>query len=204
MTEDTTNGIYENTDADDDLTMDQEIQDQASEKAELKARAKTLGLTFSPNIGLAKLRKKVNDAIAGKDEELETDPLQVKDNDSPKKSRRERKKDQLRLRRIRVTMMNPNKSTWKNVLFAFRNRLVGPVREVVPFNTIWHVPNCILERIKAKQYQSFYTVRDPETGQESQRSKLSKEYAVEILDDLTKKELKDLARAQAMSATNAQ
>lgn len=181
----------------------------AAEKQALREHATSLGIEFSGNIGNAKLAEKIKakqeelDAAEEKDTPeavVEEAPVKaLTEQQKTRMARRKKRDEQMALQRIRIANMDPNKSQWEAAPFTFRNRLVGAVKEVVPFNRNWHVPRVILEQIKAKQFQQFYTERDPRTGQEVTRGRLVKEYAIEYLDDLTADELKELERKQSMA-----
>lgn len=163
----------------------------------LKARADLLGVKYHPSIGLEKLREKVNAAIAG--EADPTEPAQPKaETESELRSRLRREANELV--RIRVTCMNPAKSEWEGEIFTAGNSLVGSFRKYVPFNVDegWHVPRIIYQQIVDRQCQIFTTVRD-NRGNSVRKGKLIREFAVEVLPQLTAKELQELAQRQAMA-----
>jgi hypothetical protein len=165
----------------------------------LKARAEKLGIRFHPSISLEKLRDKVTAAIEGEEPEDEKPVASVPaETEGQMKSRM--KREALRLVRIRVTCMNPLKSEWDGELLTVGNTLIGTVTKFVPFNVEdgWHVPQIMLEMMQQRQCQTFYTVKNA-LGQKVRKGKLIKEFAIEILPDLTERELKDLAQRQAMA-----
>ena len=96
--------------------------------------------------------------------------------------------------------MNPAKAAYPGEIFTVSNSVVGTHKKYVPFNADsgWHVPQIILNMIKAREYMHHYIVPGPK-GSKINRQKLVKEFSVEILDPLTAKELKDLAQRQAMA-----
>ena len=167
----------------------------------LKARATQLGIRFHPSISLEKLRDKVTAAIEGlepvDDEPVEAAPAPV---ETEGQAKARMKREALRLVRIRVTCMNPLKSEWEGELLTVGNTLIGTVTKFVPFNAEdgWHVPQIMLEMMQQRQCQTFYTVKNA-LGQKVRKGKLIKEFAIEILPDLTERELKDLAQRQAMA-----
>src|SRR5690606_32581434 len=116
-------------------------------------------------------------------------------------ARRLRKKREAEeLVRIRVTCMNPAKKEWEGEIFTAGNSTVGTFKKYVPFNADdgWHVPRIIYNQIIQRQCQVFYSVKD-ERGNSIRKGKLIKEFAVEVLPQLTKEELQELARRQAMA-----
>ena len=167
----------------------------------LKARADQMGIKYHPNIGVDKLKEKIEEATAPKAEESE---IKKKTSKPAKKQTENDKriaviKKASKLRRVRITCMNPMKSEWEGEIFTAGNAVVGNYKKFVPFETEWHVPQIILNMIEDRMYQSFYVVRDKRTGQQGRKGKMVKEFAVEYLPDLTEKELKDLAQRQAMA-----
>jgi len=208
---------------------DENLTSQTSENEleELKTRADQMGLKYHPSIGLDKLREKVNAHLSATSDEPEetntpvtvseqtaitgtntTEPL--KEAEPPQQElqpkvetdqeRRIRlKKEANTLVRVRVTCMNPAKREWDGEIFTVANSVVGTIKKMVPFDTIWHVPQFILNHIESSQYQTFYKFRDPRTGQETRRGKLVKEFAIERLPELSEAQLHDLAQRQAMA-----
>jgi len=61
------------------------------------------------------------------------------------------------------------------------------------------VPRILYEMIKARECQIFYTEK-AKNGIAIRRGKLIKEFAIDVLPPLTKDELSELARRQAMAA----
>lgn len=187
-----------------DLDNEQLSQDELTS---LKARADMLGVKYHPSIGLEKLREKVNAAIEGTDAAAEdvqeeaqvAQPQEVKpetENERRGRMRREANK----LVRIRVTCMNPAKREWEGEIFTAGNSVVGSFTKFVPFNNEegWYVPQIILKQIEQRQCQIFVTQKDGR-GNSVRSGKLIKEFAVEILPDLSPKELQELAQRQAMA-----
>lgn len=111
------------------------------------------------------------------------------------------KADAEKLIRVRVTCMNPAKKEWHGEIFTVANRPVGTLKKFVPFNADdgWHVPKMILDVIRARECQVFVTTKS-KNGISVRKGRLIKEFAIEVLDQLTPEELADLARVQAMAA----
>lgn len=185
-----------------ELDFPEQDEPQLDELTLLKQRAQTLGIKFHPSIGLESLRSKVSAALTGEDaEEAAEEPVP----EAPAAESRIQMRDRLRkeasaLVRVRVTCMNPNKKEWKGEIFTASNSIVGTFRKYVQFNTEegWHVPQIILNMIKARQFQTFYTIKN-ERGVAVRKGKLVPEFAVEILPPLTEKELLELSRRQALA-----
>lgn len=165
-----------------------------SELEQLKKRADVLGIKYPKNITVETLREKVNETLTPKTEK-ESD---VKTANLTKAQRsRELRKEATKLVRVRVTCMNPNKKEWQGELFAVSNSYIGTVKKFVPFGTEWHVPQVILNMMKARQFQQFYTEK-AKNGQKITKGRLVKEFSIDVLEPLTEEELKELARTQAM------
>ena len=169
----------------------------------LKARANLLGVKFHPSISLEKLREKVNAAVtsdgAATSEEEAKAPAEPKQETIGEKRKR-LKTEALKLVRIRLTCLNPAKKEWEGEIITVGNSLIGSVKKFVPFNADdgWHVPHVIYQQLKERQCQIFQTATDAR-GNKVRKGKLIKEFAIEVLPPLTKEELDELARRQAMA-----
>lgn len=175
----------------------------------LKARADMLGIKYHPSIGLEKLREKVNAAVEGteteEEDEEENAPAVAATPSEPRPETLNEQRSRLRreaneLVRIRLTCMNPAKKEWEGELFTAGNSLAGSFTKFVPFNNDegWYVPRIILKQIQQRECQIFVTQKDGR-GNSIRKGKLIKEFAVEILPNLTPTELKELAQRQAMA-----
>ena len=185
-----------------ELDFPEQDEPQLDELTLLKQRAQTLGIKFHPSIGLESLRSKVSAALTGEDaEEAAEEPVpEAPAAESRIQMRNRLRKEASALVRVRVTCMNPNKKEWKGEIFTASNSIVGTFRKYVQFNTEegWHVPQIILNMIKARQFQTFYTIKN-ERGVAVRKGKLVPEFAVEILPPLTEKELLELSHRQALA-----
>lgn len=177
----------------------EDVLEIPDELTSLKARADMLGLSYHPSIGLDKLRDKVMNAIAGNKEEPEV-VAELVATESEDAIRTRKRNEALELVRIRVSCMNPNKKEWDGELFTVGNALVGTQKKFVPFNNEegWHVPRIIYNALVDRECQIFVSQRD-NRGNNVRKPKLIKEFAVEVLPNLTVAELEELARRQAMA-----
>ena len=189
----------------DETNLNEENQDAEvvvqDELEALKARANLLGVKFHPSISLEKLREKVNAAVTseGEAEEPSNSHSETKEETIGEKRKR-LKAEALKLVRIRLTCLNPAKKEWEGEIITVGNSLIGSVKKFVPFNADdgWHVPHVIYQQLKERQCQVFYTATDAR-GNKVRKGKLIKEFAIEVLPPLTKEELDELARRQAMA-----
>lgn len=180
-----------------DLNDDLPVQDELTT---LKARADALGISYHPSIGVEKLREKVNAALAPKEEATPAADEKAPAAETPGARRLRLRNEAMKLVRIRLTCMNPNKKEWDGEFITAGNSTVGSITKYVPFNADegWHVPHIIYEQLRDRECQTFVTVRDSK-GNATRKGKLIKEFAIELLPPLTPEELKDLAQRQAMS-----
>lgn len=162
----------------------------------LKERATLLGISFHPSIGLEKLREKVNAAVV--DEEKEKPKTEEAESEHAKRARL--MAEATELVRIRVSCMNPAKKEWDGEIISVGNSVVGTHTKFIPFNAEdgWHVPRIIYNMLKERECQVFVTKRDAR-GNQVREGKLIKEFAIEVLPQLTQEELDELARRQAMA-----
>lgn len=194
----------------------------------LKARAKAIGLTYHPNIGVDALREKINLKLRSKDltdvklEKGIPDPTQTEasepaidysmeeiqqgymQNDTSKMTKAQLRnhsiKEATRLVRIRLVCMNPNKRDWNGEIITVANSIVGTHRKFIPFGSSepYHVPQIILQAIRERQCQIFVNGKNAQ-GTQVRKPTTINEFSVEVLPPLTEKEIKELAQRQAMA-----
>lgn len=175
-----------------ELELTSETMSPEAELADLKVQAKRIGLKFSPNIGLDALRDKVAEALAVPDDSTYARmPTAVE-------SRSEQKKKAAKLIRVKISCLNPVKKEWPGELISAGNDVVGNFTKFVPFNSdvAYHIPQIIFNVLQEKMCQVFVTAPLP-NGEKTRKGKLIKEFTIEVLPDLTEKELKALAAEQA-------
>jgi len=184
---------------------------EQDELTTLKARAELMGISHHPSIGLEKLRAKINDKLDSvpkvKPKEIPNKvstkaPIEYEKQEETLNAKRIRiNLESTALVRIRLTCMNPAKKEWDGEIFTVGNSAIGSMKKFVPFNADegWHVPNIMLQALRDRQCQVFTTERS-KNGVSVRKGKLIKEFNIEILDPLTRPELNELARRQAMAA----
>jgi len=181
------------------------VEDLPNELEVLKNRADKMGIKYHPNIGVEKLREKVNGIL---EENNVTTGLQNTSSDFmtheqySKKSFGDRKKRASSLIRINVMNMNPNKKEWAGEIISAGSAKLGTFKKYVLFNTDdgWHVPYIIYEAMKERKCSVFTTVKD-HLGNKVRKAKQIPEFNIQVLPPLTKEELKELAQRQAMSGS---
>jgi hypothetical protein len=173
---------------------DEKIQDELSV---LKESADQMGISYSKNIGVSKLRERL-DAAMNEESTVEAPKKEAKETDGQMRLRK--REEASALIRVRVTCMNPNKREWQGEIFTVSNSIVGTYRNYVPFNLDegWHIPQIILNQVKSRQCQIFKTVNGPR-GEKLRKGVLIPEFSIDVMTPLTKQELAELAQRQAMS-----
>lgn len=164
----------------------------------LKERADMMGLDYHPSIGLEKLRAKVLAAQSGETEDVPK--AKVSEAETARAEQFRLRNEANELVRIRVSCMNPAKKEWEGELLTAGNSVVGSFTKFVPFNVEdgWHVPRIIYNQLKERQCQIFITVKDSR-GNDTRKGKLIREFAIEVLPNLTAEELAALAQRQSMA-----
>lgn len=259
---------------------------QKQELEVLKARAKMMGLTFSNNIGLEALRKKVNDKMSenegvsgeggghddddpvfeddnasqndGAGEQAQQQPQQGTDVQQDASStsnttanfsaadqaqlqallekqrqanggvskvnaltgevqaaagtpvkrktlRQHLHDEEMKLVRVRIACLDPKKKDLQGEILTVANEYLGTVRKFVPYGDAtddgFHIPMCIYRFMEARKFQNIRTVKDRRTGQIRVDSSWQKEYALEVLPQLTEDEINRLALAQTAAGS---
>ena len=191
------------------------MSEENNELDELKALADTMGVSYHPSIGIDKLREKMDEVDTAlkpvADPVSEDDPAPAKKLDEPKslKNKTQSAKERaMKLVRIRLACMDPSKQGLPGEIFSTGNKYTGRIKKYVPYDTDWHVPSMLLKMIQARKTQIFVKKKErTDSGAmvEITKGKTVKAYSVEILPDLTEKELKELGQRQlARSGTDSE
>ena len=152
----------------------------------LKERADKMGITYSPNIGVEKLKEKINAVL--NINESKADEVEDK--------RLKQMKNAMKLVRVIVTPTQSTKTELHGEIFTVSNSLVGTIKKYVPFGVEvgYHIPQIIYDAIKDKKSNHFYTQRV--NGVDIRKYRSMPAYNVVVLDPLTEEELKQLADDQ--------
>lgn len=184
---------------------------QADELTVLKERARLMGITFSNNIKIETLRERIAAKLAGEqDAPAEEEEVIAKPNPlsaeadtptaRPKTLAEQLHETQMRLVRCRITCLNPSKKDLPGEILTVANEYIGTVRKYVPFGEVtdegYHLPYCIYTALEERRFQNIRTVKDRRTGATRVESNWAKEFAIEVLPQLTQEELERLAQAQ--------
>ena len=170
----------------------------------LKARADELGMSYHPSIGEATLKTKLDKFV--KEHTTKQKPVkpivqpQVVRPLTARELKNMRIKEATRLVRVRLTCMDPAKKDWEGEIFTVSNSIVPTIKKYIPFNAEdgWHIPQMMLNMLREKKCTVFKTVKGPR-GEKIRKSSDISTFAIEELPPLTRDELKDLAKRQAMA-----
>ena len=186
-----------------DQTQDENQSEEVTELSLLKQRASMMGIVFSNNIGIEKLRERVNEKLAEEaSQEEAVKPIEAK---VKEKSLRQNIIDEnMRLIRIRITNLDPKKSNLPGEIITVANEFLGTVRKFVPFGEVtdggYHVPYCIYKLLKSRKFLNIRTVKNPaDPLKPIIQQNWVNEFALEVLPQLTQEELDKLASTQAAS-----
>jgi hypothetical protein len=197
----------------DNITEDETPAPAVDEVAELRKKCDLLGIKQPhPSATAETIRKKISEHMANVNQTLadaaeaeqgaaeEAAPAPEQETAGAKRARL--RKEALRLVRINIQCLDPAKKEWDGEIFTVGNTTVGTVRKFVPFNTTegYHVPHIMYEMLKNKECQVFQTVKLKNGGSHRQ-GVLKRAFAIEVLPPLTKAELEELARQQALAGS---
>lgn len=108
--------------------------------------------------------------------------------------------EQMKLVRLRITCLDPKKKDLPGEIITIANEYLGTVRKFIPFGEVtddgFHVPFCLYTFLKEREFLNIRTIKDRRTGTTRMESNYVKEFALEILPQLTEDELERLAVAQ--------
>lgn len=149
----------------------------------LQAQADIMGIPYRNGITVKALRKELLEALT---DDVGEELTNTKRSDIEREA--------TKLIRCIVTPMASNMKEHQGQLFAVGNAVLPVIAKYILFNAEYHVPQIILDHIKAQELQYFVTAKV--SGRDVRVPKMRKAFSVEILDPLTDEELKELARSQ--------
>lgn len=107
--------------------------------------------------------------------------------------------------RCRITCLNPAKKDLHGDIFTVGNRYVGTVKKYIPFGEQtddgFFIPKILYDDLVERRFQQIVTKRDPRTGSNTVTTRWVREFAIEVLPNLTQEELDKLALAQAAAGS---
>lgn len=202
--------------------LDAQTPAEPTELELLKQQAALMNIPHSNNIGVDALRKKIAAKMEGEQDNTDADGAEITAQVNPlapapeatapdtpaaeapaapvkAKTLSQHLRDQaLKLVRIRISSMDPKKQDLDGEFITVANEFIGTVRKYVPFGEKtdkgYHVPQCILDHLKGREFLHVQTRE--RNGQLETKTRYVKEFAIEILPDLTPAQLKALAADQ--------
>ena len=168
--------------------MSDTIENSVSELDILKQQADTLGIKYSPNIGVETLKNKISAVIEA--------PVEEKTETQKVDARQALWNDAMCLVRLEIHNVNPAKSSLKGEFYTVANKIIGKVTKFVPYGDAgksYHVPNCIYQLLEEKKYLAF---RDDSSAPNGKKRELIPEFNNKVLPPLTQEELEELKKAQ--------
>lgn len=151
-----------------------------SEKVLLMERADKMGISYSPNIGIETLKERIHEKLR-EDNPTDEDELEIA------------RKQCTKLVRVQISCLDSSKVELDGELFQAANGVCN-IKRYVPFNVPWHIEQILYDTIKEKRMQKIVSANKDSSI--TKKTILTSAYAIELLDPLTDKELKDLAKAQ--------
>lgn len=180
----------------------------------LKQKATLMGITYSNNIGVESLKAKIKekeDALNAPAPSLDkpadvggvapANPIA----DPAHKGKTPTLRayllaEQTKLVRLRITNMDPKKADLPGEILTVANEYIGTISKYVPFGEQtengYHVPYCLYEMLKSRQFLQIKVIKRP-GGRLETKTQWVREFALEVLPDLTKAEIARLAATQA-------
>ncbi len=108
--------------------------------------------------------------------------------------------ENMRLIRVRITNMDPKKANLPGEVLTVANEFLGSVKKFIPYGEQtddgFHIPYVLFKLLDKRRFLNIRTRKDPRTGGEIVESTWVKEFAIEVLPQLTGEEIKKLATAQ--------
>lgn len=189
---------------------------EAEEKAILLGRLRFMGLNPSNNAKVETLRRMLEDAQNGNKEPQDETPAVVQPMPGqpltpaqqaasaptpPTKTLAQYLRDEyLALVRVRITNMDPKKKDLQGEIITVGNNHIGTIKKFVPYGEAtdggYHIPKIIYNLLKNREFVDIRTTTHPVTKQIIVKTRMAKEFGIEVLDPLTPAQLQKLATAQ--------
>lgn len=111
----------------------------------------------------------------------------------------------MKLVRLRIQNLDPKKKDLQGEVFTIANEVLGTVSKFIPYGEVtdegYHVPYCLYRMLEARRFVNITVTRDRRTGKETVKTNMAKEFSLEVLPQLTKQQLVNLATAQAAAGS---
>lgn len=163
-----------------------------SELENLKQLADNKGIQYHPNIGLDSLKKKIEEYDA------QFEAPAIKTNMSKASKRESLRKEAHKLIRVTVNCMDPKQRHKKGEFLSVGNSVLGFYTKFVAFDTEYHLPKMAVDVLREAEYRTSVEKTDAVSGKKYRKNVKHKAFNIVELAPLTKEELKELARQQAI------
>jgi hypothetical protein len=177
-----------------------------------RQKADELGLSYHHNANAATVQKRIDDKLAEQETITEAvaseGPQILEETVVPMTAAEYKRKYNANigkkisaLMRVRIQNMNPSKKEWPGEIVSVGSAKRGTFKKYIPFNSSepYHIPKIMYDMLMDKKCTIFSSVKD-ERGNTVRKGRLANEYAIEVLEPLTRDELSDLARTQSLQA----
>lgn len=185
----------------------------------IRAQADMLGVTYHHRAGVEKIQQLIDDHLTAQNNDVIPEPAAEASVRSepvvkgyPDKivpmTEAEYKKDAQRtakamvgaLLRVRITCLDPNKKNWPGEIVSVGSSKLGTFKRYVPFDTEepWHIPKIIYDVLNERMCSVPIKKKDSR-GHKTTAYKQIKAYSITIEEPMTKEEIKELARQQALA-----
>lgn len=138
-----------------------QVEDTKSELQDTKDKADALGVKYSPNIGLASLKKKINDFITSGSVGLDDKELVVKE---LKEEKAESAKDKaLTRKKVQITNLDPKEGEFTTAYKCIINEHFT-LAKVIRLNQPIGLEQCLIDAIRRDRIQKVMPEVDEHTG----------------------------------------
>jgi chemotaxis protein histidine kinase CheA len=109
-------------------------------------------------------------------------------------------KEATKLVRVRIQNLDPKKADLRGEVFTVGNRYVGTIKKFIPYGEAtdggYHLPWILYENLRDRKFLHIRTFKDRVTKQDRVETSWQREFAFEVLPQLTSEELAQLKTAQ--------
>ncbi len=163
--------------------------------AELKSKALLYGLSFPGNISKVKLIAQIDEFLSGTTDVEEVGAYVSEDDEDDyetfgvekakrvtKKEVKELKFQALLMLKVRITNLNPEETDSPTVYAGVVSQYFRAAR-YIPFDRVWYVEQCLVDKLMTDKIQVFVNDIDPSTRRPNgnKRAKLVKHYNIEFV-----------------------
>ncbi len=163
---------------------------------ELKSQASLYGIDYPGNVSKAKLAEKIN-AFKASTPDIEPTGSAVSSDEADddyetesgwqpkrvtKKEIKELKFQALLMLKVRITNLNPEESDSSTVYAGVVSQYFKAAR-YIPFDKVWYVEQCLVDKLMTDKIQVFVNDIDPRTRRPNgnKKAKLVKHYNIEFV-----------------------